>query len=214
MKGERPQYIQGERWEATLGQIVPDSKLLDKYPVLKNLKVGYIFDNKSSGAYFYKTGRVLIKAPDEPSFLKKLQHEVDHAVKEIENGPEGADVEYRGVEGTPDHKRAIKKYKNFPGEIEARKAEETPFGEYFQLYSFQKKEPQENSGLIKRLMGKLFFSSAILLALVFFSQSITGNTILSRTTEKTFSQIVVMGIILLIILYICSKRKTLSNLPP
>gem|GEM_PF-4127869 len=130
-KPARPQFQEGERWRAPLEEIVPGSELLKQHPELRKLEVGFIYDLRSRADYFPKTNRILIRGKNQQEFCSKLQHEVDHALKEATGGPPGASVEYRGVEGTPDHQRAIAKYRRTPGEILARQAAERPFGEYF-----------------------------------------------------------------------------------
>lgn len=191
MYKKSPKYIEGEKWKSTLGEIVPDSRLLEKHPELRDLKVEYIFDESTHASHHYNQKRILIYAPNQKSFNKVLQHEVEHRVQESKSGPDGTSVDYRGVEGTPAHKWAIKQYRKNPGEVLARKAEAIPFEEYFQLPGFELRLTEEKSGLLKRLASKLFVG-LVILTLVSYT-SLTGNAI-SNSTTVNFSWI---GIVLI-----------------
>ena len=129
----RPKFEEGENWEAPLKDIVPDSGLFETYPQLKNIIVGYKYlgvvpneGRRIRGGYFYNSNRILIETQNNRDFQETLKHEVDHAIKRITGGPEGGAIESNAMEGSPNWKRARKKYRNISGEKLAREAERIP----------------------------------------------------------------------------------------
>lgn len=192
----RPRFEQGETWEAPLEEVVPNSGLLDAYPQLRKIIIGYRHKidgpsetRKSGGAYFYHSNRILIEGQDNVQFESILQHEVDHVVKRIGGGPSGGQIESDAMEGTPDWKRAYRRYRNIPGEKLARAASEVPFDEYFKMPGYRASSDVSSkpvkSGLLKRLLP--FLSFCLIVSCVFFlSSNVTGNAItnLSSVTSS------------------------------
>jgi hypothetical protein len=210
-QGKRPEFKRSEVWEAKLEEIVPDSRLLDKYPSLRDIKVGYKYmirkpheDKKVLAGYYYKTKRILIECEDNEDFEYALKHEVDHAIKDITGGPKGGTIESNSIPGTPAWERAKKKYHHGEGEKLAFETADKPFEEYFQLpgYELQKKEPVETgrpsrrasiSGLLRKLLPVFISIISFIGALFLLSPRLTGNSI-AEISIKTTSWI---GVILL-----------------